>query len=335
MAGAETPPAARFGDCADARGYELRHADGVAVRVYRPVGEPTDALQWAHGGGFVHGDLDMPEADWVARSLADRGHLVVSVDYRLASDTVRYPAPSNDVLAAWHWLTDNRNGLGVAGPLHLGGASAGGNLVTGAVVRMRDGDPAAAGAFLPHSLVLAYPTLHAVQPQASAELAELLLSLPEESRWDAEQVLGMYAGFLPGRWSFGDRASDPATLPVGTAAPPLARPGGTGGVGPAPSEPASEVSGRASPAEILRAAPAAAVPGDADLTGFPPTLIVTSETDGLRTSAEAFALRLADAGIEHEYFTEPGTLHGHLNRPLEPGALPTLERIHAWLTNHR
>lgn len=286
MAGAESRPTA------EDRGYESRDADGVPVRVYRPAGEPTGALLWAHGGGFVHGDLDMPEADWVARSLADRGHLVVSVDYRLATDTVRYPEPSNDILSAWNWLAENRGALGVEGPLHLGGASAGGNLVTGAVVRMRDGDRAAAGAPLPRSLVLAYPTLHAVQPQASAELAELLLKLPEESRWNAEQVLEMYEGFLPQR------------------------------------------SGE-SAAEIARSTPAVAIPGGADLTGFPPTLIVTSETDGLRTSAEAFASRLTEAGIEHDDVTEPGTLHGHLNRPLEPGALPTLERIHAWLTNHR
>ena len=271
--------------------YESVDAAGVPVRIYRPAGEPSDGLLWAHGGGFVHGDLDMPEADWVARSLADRGHLVVTVDYRLATETVRYPEPSNDILSAWHWFTEHRTGLGVDASLHLGGASAGGNLVTGAVVRMRDGDPAAHGAPLPHSLVLAYPTLHAVQPPASAGLAGLLLNLPEEARWGADQVLGMYAAFLP--------------------------------------------LGGASAAEIVRSAPAAAVPGDADITGFPPTLIVTSETDGLRASAEAFDSRLAEAGIEHEYFTEPGTLHGHLNRPNEPGGLPTLERMHAWLTNHR
>lgn len=272
--------------------YESVDAGGVPARVYRPAGEPANALLWAHGGGFVHGDLDMAEADWVARSLADRGHLVVTVDYRLATDTVRYPDPSDDILSAWHWFTGHAGDLGVTGSLHLGGASAGGNLVTGAVVRMRDGERAAHGAPLPHTLVLAYPTLHAVQPEASAELAEKLLSLPEESRWDAGQVLAMYVGFL------------------------------------------QHVDG-ASASEIVRAAPAAAVPGEADLTDFPPTLIVTSEADGLRASAEAFDSRLGTAGIEHEYFIEPGTLHGHLNRPHEPGALPTLERMHAWLTNHR
>lgn len=274
------------------RAYESVEARGVPVRIYRPATPPRDALLWAHGGGFVHGDLDMPEADWVARSLAERGHLVASVDYRLASDTVRFPAPSDDILSAWRWLTDNGRELGVEGPLHMGGASAGGNLVTGGVVRLRDGDPAAGGAPLPRSLVLAYPTLHAVQARPSAELAELLLTLPEESRWDAQQVLGMYAGYLPARDSV-------------------------------------------SAAEVVRDAPAAAVPGEADLDGFPATLIVASETDGLRTSAETFVSRLAEAAIEHDYFTEPGTLHGHLNRPHEPGALPTIERIHAWLTNHR
>ena len=67
-------------------------ADGL-VRVYpadarrrMPRRAPTPALVWAHGGGFVAGDLDMPEADWVAPSLAARGVTVVSIDYRLAGD---------------------------------------------------------------------------------------------------------------------------------------------------------------------------------------------------------------------------------------------------------
>src|SRR5699024_12411707 len=39
---------------------------------------------WGHGGGFMHGDLDMPEADHVSRGVAGRAEaVVVSVDYRL------------------------------------------------------------------------------------------------------------------------------------------------------------------------------------------------------------------------------------------------------------
>lgn len=77
-------------------------AAGGLLRVY-PATDPTGAgLVWAHGGAFVHGTLDMNESDWVALELAVRGTTVVSVDYRLTTETEnRYPAASDDMLAAW------------------------------------------------------------------------------------------------------------------------------------------------------------------------------------------------------------------------------------------
>lgn len=255
----------------------------VPVRVYRPH-SARDAVLWAHGGGFVHGSLDMSESDWVARSLAELGHLVVAVDYRLATATVRYPAPSDDLLTAWSWLTNTAAELGVAGlPLHLGGASAGGNLALGAALRVRDGAPEAGGAPLPASLVLAYPTLHAVQEAPSAELSNRLATLPEESRWQPENVRSMYLRFVPG---------------------------------------------------ALEDAPAYAIPGIVGPAGLPPVIIVADETDGLRASAEQYVRALSAAGVEHAYTVEPGTRHGHLNRPDEPAAGVTIDRFDAWLRAH-
>src|SRR5579871_523834 len=77
----------------------------VPVRVYDPGsagdrGEPASetgggtrpCLVWMHGGGFIAGSLDMPEADWTARELALRaGAIVVSVDYRLCNNGVHFP----------------------------------------------------------------------------------------------------------------------------------------------------------------------------------------------------------------------------------------------------
>lgn len=71
-------------------------------------------------------------------------------------------------------------------------------------------------------------------------------------------------------------------------------------------------------------------PGQAradQLVGFPSTLIVNSEVDELRASGEAFARTLASAGVQVRCLTEPGTHHGHLNRPDEPAATATVERI--------
>jgi hypothetical protein len=70
-------------------------AEGL-VRVYPADvanARPTAGLVWAHGGGFAAGDLDMPEADWVARAFAARGATVVSI----GDGSGRYPAGSDDV----------------------------------------------------------------------------------------------------------------------------------------------------------------------------------------------------------------------------------------------
>lgn len=136
------------------------HGD-VTARIYR--GRPGDrgtALLWAHGGGFVGGDLDMPEAHWVSLAIAARGLAVLSIDYRKCVGGVHYPVPSDDVLAAWRWATAHPGELDTSPEhLHLGGASAGASLTAGVVKRLRDNSET-----LPASLVLVYPTLHAELP---------------------------------------------------------------------------------------------------------------------------------------------------------------------------
>src|SRR5689334_18684751 len=96
----------------------------VPVRVYLPAGGATGrpALVWVHGGAFVSGDLEMPEADWTARQICGRaGAVVVSVDYRLCNDGIHYPVPHDDVLAAYRWVRDGAGDLGIdAGRISLG-----------------------------------------------------------------------------------------------------------------------------------------------------------------------------------------------------------------------
>ena len=115
----------------------------VPVRVYEPAdgdsrrsGRP--ALLWLHGGAFMFGDLDMPEADRTGREVCTRaGAVVVSVDYRRAVGGVHHPVPLDDCVAATRWLRDSAAGLGVdPGRIHLGGASAGGNLATATALRL-------------------------------------------------------------------------------------------------------------------------------------------------------------------------------------------------------
>lgn len=262
-------------------------ADGL-VRVY-PAAEPTGTgLVWMHGGGFAYGDLDMPEADAVARGLAARGTTVVSVDYRLgpippewdgadAADddrsANRFPAASDDVLRAWRWTGDNADRLGLS-RVAIGGASAGANLAAGATLRLLGSDEPA-----PALVVLAYPTLLAVQPAPGLALRAALDAHPEHDRFGPDVVRAMYENYLGG--------------PV---------------VG----------------------APIAAVPGLAsvgELDEFPPTFIVTSEIDELSVSAEVFAATLRTAGRRVDLVVEPGTDHGHLNRPEHPGFAASMARI--------
>jgi acetyl esterase/lipase len=126
---------------------------------------------WCHGGGWVGGDLDMPEANDVCRELAARtGCRLASVDYRLAVNGVHYPVPLDDVVSVCRWTAEAVPG---DGRTVVGGASAGANLAAGAVLRLRD-----EGDTVPSGLLLAYPLVHPVLPPLSAELASKVAVLP-------------------------------------------------------------------------------------------------------------------------------------------------------------
>lgn len=143
----------------------------VPVRWYdppRPAVSSTPTLLWVHGGGFFRGGLDQPEADAVARALADRGVRVATVDHRLAPvpfvgrvtssgarrPRVRFPLPLDDVVTAHHEVL-GRSPHGVV----LGGASAGACLAAAAVLRAVDAGSPPAGA------VFAYGFFHARHPR--------------------------------------------------------------------------------------------------------------------------------------------------------------------------
>jgi acetyl esterase/lipase len=147
-----------------------------------------------HGGAFLGGDLDMREADGVAREICARaGAVVVSVEYRLCHGGVTYPVPHDDVVAAVRWVRDSATTLGIdADRISVGGASAGANLAAGATLRLRDDD-----AWQPASLVLAYPVAHASLPPASAALTALMADLPPMLRFlpaDTAFISGNYLG---------------------------------------------------------------------------------------------------------------------------------------------
>lgn len=162
----------------------------VPIRVYTPDRVSSRPLVWLHGGGFAYGDLDMHEAHGVAAELAARaGSVVVSVDYRLATPEVRYPAPVLDVLAVWrHVIASAAPGLPAPA---LGGASAGAAIAVSAALRCRD-----EGLLAPSALLLAYPFLHFPNPATTPELAAELAELPPLLRIGPGDVADMVRGYV-------------------------------------------------------------------------------------------------------------------------------------------
>src|SRR3546814_4490178 len=107
----------------------------IPLRIYRPeeATGPLPALLYFHGGGHVVGNLDTH--DMIARNLCGGAGVVVgSVEYRMGPEH-RFPAAVDDSWAAFRWLVDSADRLGVdAARLAVAGDSAGGHLDRKSVV---------------------------------------------------------------------------------------------------------------------------------------------------------------------------------------------------------
>jgi acetyl esterase/lipase len=126
----------------------------LTVYIYRPrdVRFADTAMLYTHGGGMIIGSAPgcHDRASWFARAL---NMIVVSTEYRLAPQHP-FPAPLDDVYAAYRWLT-GANDLDIDGrKVVVGGESAGGGLAAALCQRVRDAnDP------MPIFQVLIYPML--------------------------------------------------------------------------------------------------------------------------------------------------------------------------------
>ena len=133
----EAPPVAEITELS----AEGQHGP-IRLRLYRPTrrsDDPTAApvLVYYHGGGWTIGDLDTH--DVLCRQLANESRCaVVSVDYRMGPEH-RFPAGSDDCLAATYWVRRHAEALGVdPARLAVGGDSAGGNLAAVVAIAARD-----------------------------------------------------------------------------------------------------------------------------------------------------------------------------------------------------
>lgn len=179
---------------ANVRDAAIPASHPVPVRIYSPSGtqEKLPLLIWSHGGAFLGGDLDMPEADTVAREVVSRANaVVISVDYRLCLEGVHFPAPNDDLSAVFEWAVRNAIELGIdPNRVSMGGASAGACLTAAVALRLWD-----VGAQFA-ALVLAYPVVHAVLPPPSAELAQKVASLPAAMAFTPEVIEPVMENYL-------------------------------------------------------------------------------------------------------------------------------------------
>lgn len=159
----------------------------VRLRVYSPdtIG-PWPVLLYAHGGGFVIGDLETH--DKVCRTLCHHtGMLVVAVDYRLAPEHP-FPAAPDDVEAALRWVLANASALGGdANRIAVAGDSAGAQLALVASRRVN--------AKAVRALGLIYPVAqHPSQPSASYPENEGKFLSMGVMQWFMASYLGKQAG---------------------------------------------------------------------------------------------------------------------------------------------
>lgn len=114
-------------------------APPISILLVTPVAAAglRPAILHIHGGGFVIGSAQLyrPQLASLSKHL---GAVVVSVDYRLAPETV-FPGAIEDCFAALTWLFDNADMLGIdRARVAVAGESAGGGLAAALAIMARD-----------------------------------------------------------------------------------------------------------------------------------------------------------------------------------------------------
>jgi acetyl esterase len=159
----------------------------VAGRIYRPEHDgPVPTVVFAHGGGFVIGDIETHDNQ--ARAVC-RGAdaVVVSIDYRLAPEAP-WPAAIHDTYDAVRWAADTIDQLGGdPSRLAVAGDSAGGNISAVVAQLCRDNGPQLA------AQLLIYPAVD-MDPegayQSRIDNAEGYFLTADDMHWFSEHYIG-------------------------------------------------------------------------------------------------------------------------------------------------
>lgn len=278
-------------------------ADGLALRLYRPRAGHRGTLVFAHGGGWVAGDLDNNDA--LCRALAEATEAqVLSVDYRLAPEHP-FPAGLDDLDRALRFAASGAGGLVDPALLGVAGHSAGGNLAAALALRSREGR--APGI---RCQVLLCPVLDAPDPDRPSYRAhtENLPLTAKGMQWYWGLYVADAAGVAPGSTTAApDSAASGSAVPR-EAAPLRAAPVGAAAEGtPVPRE-----------AAPLRAP---------ELAGSAPAVIVAASVDPLSDEAEEYAGRLTASGVPTTFVRREGVPHLFLVFPSTPARDEVLAQI--------
>ncbi len=198
------------------RPYQWLQARGLNVRLVRerhvggewlePPGAHDAVIFYIHGGGYVScsAATQRPVAAALARLTAAR---VFSLDYRLAPEHL-YPAALDDAVAAYEWLLARGTR---AGSICIAGDSAGGGLVLGCLLRLRD-----AGLALPACAVCFSPWTDLAGTGASVRANDGRCAM-----FRTENIEEFVAAYLPAGASPRDPYASPAHAADFSNLPPI------------------------------------------------------------------------------------------------------------------
>jgi acetyl esterase/lipase len=199
------------------------HADRAASKA-RPL------VIWIHGGGWNRGDsrqsgafTDFPA---VLATLAARGYVVASVDYRLSGEA-RFPAQVQDVKAAIRFLRSKSGEFGIdPSRVLLWGGSAGGHLaaLAAATCGVASFDPSASAGRLSHAQALkAVPLAQSDCVQGAAiwyGVFDLAAHGAEPGTALVEDNMAPLLGCAKGGCAVAEKTASPITY-VGRDTPPM------------------------------------------------------------------------------------------------------------------
>ena len=177
---------------------------GVPVMDVRPPHYNDDGtvLVHVHGGGWVLGSA-RSSLGMIGQMSADTGKRVISIDYTLAT-RAQWPQITDQVISVYKALLEQGQ---PAGSIGMFGDSAGGNIVAGSVLKLRDQGLAMPGAVLLLSPGLdlerrsdTYLTLGPADPVLSDdELLDIVMGMyAPRSDWTNPYVSPVYRDFKKG-----------------------------------------------------------------------------------------------------------------------------------------